>query len=236
MNNETAEVPQSSEPQEAALVSPSQEEIRKSIYEKLQKEFEVRFAREIGDFKKELQARNDELIKNEIDSWRKEQEPPSQEDIKKLLSQEYMTFDVVLFIPGEDEKAEQKTFVLWELPQTKEKEFLKKIRDQAIPIARSVGEVDFSRVDDQAESKVLAVIDQIEPLMNLLSDAVVIALNPRGKLSYIDREWVQNNVSTQRQWAITMAQMEIQRLRDFFSQLSRSSMGLGTATRAIIQP
>lgn len=205
-------------------------QLRMEIIEEVRKEFEARFLKEIADFQSTLQSKNDEFINKQIEEWREAQKPPTREEIQMLLSQEYITFDIVIFVDETENK-----FVLRELPQSVEKKFFNSVKDKLLPYVAKMNAADFEALKQDPAEKIQAVIDTFEPALNLLADAAVLALNPKGRRTEVTREWIQDNLSTYRIWTIVLGQLQIQRLRDFFSQLSRGSNGLGTMTRAFIQ-
>jgi len=163
-----------------------------------------------------LKEDNRKMMESAIDQWRKEQKPPDQEDISKVLNQEYLTFTVKL--PW---GSETKEFVIHELPMGTERKIYSLIRDKLLPRLKDIQLVDLQQGDIEEQAK--ALFNVLDPAMDILSEAVAIVLNPRGQEPTVTSQWVQDNLSSYRIWNILTAQMEVNRLRDFFSGVSLSS-------------
>jgi len=194
------------------------EEIRKDVIAEL----EGRAAKELADLKKQLEEQNQLAIDQAIAEFRAEQKPPSQEEISTLLSQDYLEFKVT--IPWEKET---RIFTITELPQRMEKKFYAKFKEELIPRAGDVAALTYDLLSGDTGNKITALLNAFEPSFDLMAEACVMILNPRNKEEAITKEWVQDNLSSYRQWNIIYAQIQVNRLRDFFSQLSRGSKGMG---------
>jgi len=201
------------------------EEIRKDVIAEL----EGRAAKELADLKKQLEEQNQLAIDQAIAEFRAEQKPPSQEEIATLLSQDYLSFKVE--IPwetgGDDGKQGIRTFTITELPQRMEKKFYAKFKEELIPRAGDVAKLTYDLLSGDTGDKITALLNAFEPSFDLMAEACVMILNPRGKETTITKDWIQDNLSSYRQWNIIYAQIQVNRLRDFFSQLSRGSKGMG---------
>lgn len=176
---------------------------------------------------KELEARQNQIITDKlavlIDKIKEEQKPPTPEDIQKLLNQDYETFSVRIMISNEeDEEPKTELFTLRELPQAAEIKFYKQFKDRLLDKSADLALFTQENIDKPFEEKIRAFMGLFSESFDLLADTVVIVLNPFGKKKYIDREWVQNNICSDRQWNIIDAQLKVNRVKDFFSKLSQS--------------
>lgn len=206
----------------------SAEYLRVEIEKEVQGRYAAKFAKEIEDFRTKMQADNDAALQRVIDDWKAQQQPPTVEEIHTLLSQEYLTFPVVIPWESETSTEKERTFTIRELPQSIEKKFYKNFKEQVISRASDLGALTFDMLEGDVGAKITKLLEVLDPAFDLMADAVVMILNPRGKEKEISREWVQENLSSYRQWNIIYAQVQVNRLRDFFSQLSRGSKGMTT--------
>jgi hypothetical protein len=216
----------------ATSTTPIVDEVRKTVTTEMQAEYEARFAKEIVEFKEKLEGENKIAIDAAIADFKKSQQPPSPEEITTLLNQEYLKFKVT--VPwdepadgSEGEADATREFVIQELPQKTEKKFYKMFKEVLIPRAEDIAAITFELLEGDAGKKIIAVLETFDPTFDLMAETCVMILDPKGKNS-ITMQWIQNNISSYRQWNIIYAQVEVNRLRDFFSQLSRSSKGMPT--------
>lgn len=192
-------------------------EIEIQLRTDLEAEFEIKLARRA----EEIEKQNNQVIAAAIEDWRKDQEKLKlqPDELNKLLTQEYAQFNVkVLTSDGE-----MREFTLIELPQSIEKKFYRMIKDRVKPrikeLASLVGEIEEGKVAGRVE----VILDLFEPALDILVAATTIVLNPFGKLQDITEEWVGENLSSARMWNIITAQEELNKLRSFFSRVSRVS-------------
>lgn len=216
----------------ATKTEPAVEHLREEIEQEVRARYDAKFVKEIEDFKQKLQLENDSALQAVIKEFKDSQKPPSEEDTRKLLQQEYLTFTVEIPWASETSTEAVRSFTIRELPQSVEKKFYKNFKEQIIPRASDLGALSFDMVEGDVGEKIKKLLETLDPAFDLMADAVVMILNPRGKEKEITREWVQDNLSSYRQWNIIYAQIQINRLRDFFSQLSRGSKGTMTAFTA----
>lgn len=187
----------------------------------VQDRFQAELAREMDKFRVQLSDANAKLIEEELARIRKDYGPPKQEDIQKLLDQEYLTFTIQVPWPGTDKKE----YVIRELPQAAEKKFYRQVKDQLLPKAKDIAAISFKLLEGNVEDKVRSVLETFDSTFDILADGVVIVLNPRDEVKEITRDWVQDNISSGRMWNILEAQMAANRLRDFFSKASLTMTG-----------
>src|ERR1019366_1147634 len=210
-------------------LTPAVEHLKETIEAEVKGRYDAKFVKEITEFRGRLQIENDVALKEVVAEFKKSQQPPTQAEIKLLLSQEHLPFDVEL--PGESDPstATTKKFPIRELPQSVEKKFYRKFKEELLPHASDLAALSFNMAaEGDVGKQIITLLETLEPGFDLMADAVVMILNPRGKEKEISREWVQDNIGSYRQWNIINAQIQINRLRDFFSQISRGSKGMTT--------
>lgn len=135
-----------------------------------------------------------------FDKWKEEQKPPTNEEIQQLLNQEYETFSLKVDTYTDDGKeGTPETFTIRELPQAAEKKFYKQFTDRVMGNVGSLQAFTQASMDQPFEQKAKGFLRLMDESFDLLSDAVVIALNPFGKNPKLTREWVQMNISSNRQ-------------------------------------
>lgn len=157
-----------------------------------------------------------EEVKKRFDEWQKAQKPPSPDDLQKLLDQEYLEFKVNLQTSdGERE------FTIVELPQASEQKFYRLFKNKLIQKASVIASIAQANMDEPMEKKFRFALDAIDESFDLLAEACVLVLNPFGK-NEVTAEWIKNNLASNRVWNIVFAQIEANRLRDFFSQISQA--------------
>lgn len=223
-------VPEAQTPEQLAWEAATRRRLSVEIESRLRSELNAENAKKFSEVREQLVAQNQEALQKELEEFKKSLEPPTKEQIADLLNQEYITFTVALLV-ADGEQAVERKFTLRELPMAKEKQFFDRVKAEIVPRARQLGEMSFEILDGDVAQKIKSAIETFEPTFDLLCEACAIALNPNKK-GNVDMEWVKENISTYRIWTILRAQLEIQRLRDFFSQLSQGSRGTTMMTRA----
>ena len=197
------------------------EALKKEITTEVRAEYQQKYEDELESFRTKLAKSNAEYIEAEITKWREQQKPPSQEDIGKMLGQVYLEFEVKL--PSPDPMKKTRTFMIRELPQVAEKKMYQHLKQKLIPLAKDMSALITQVGEPDSERALVSLLEAFEPMFDLLADVAVLALNPNGKDTQITLQWVQENLSSFRIGSIVTAQLEANRLRDFFSQLSRVS-------------
>jgi hypothetical protein len=200
-------------------------DIETEVRAKMRVEYETLFSfwkeGELDKVRKDSEKIATEGIQKLFDKWKEDQKPPTDDDIQKLLSQEYIEFNLPVNVFTED-GAHSELFVIRELPQSAEKKFYKQFKDKILKKSGSLQAFTQEGMDKPFEEKAKAFLDLFDESFEMLSEAVVICLNPFGKNQLVTKEWVQNNISSNRQWQIVDAQIKVNRLKDFFSALSQS--------------
>jgi hypothetical protein len=177
---------------------------------------------ELDKVRKESEDIAKEGIEKLFAKWKEEQKPPSHDDIQLLLGQEYETFTLKLDSMDASGEEQSEMFTIRELPQAAEKKFYRQFKDKILSKAGALEAFTQAGIDKPFEEKAKAFLDLFEDSFDMLADAVVIVLNPFNKKQLITRDWVQNNISSNRQWQMVEAQIQVNKLKDFFSRLSQS--------------
>lgn len=206
-------------------------QIETELRPKLRIEYETLFTlwktEELDKVRQESEKIANEGLKKLFDKWKEDQKPPSDEQIQLLLSQDYIDFNLQInYYDGDSEHSEQ--FTIRELPQASEKRFYKQFKDKVLSKAGELQAFTQAGIDKPFEEKAKAFLELFDESFDMLSEAVVICLNPFNKNSKVTKEWVQNNISSIRQWQIIEAQIKVNRLKDFFSKLSQSGQSTQT--------
>lgn len=200
------------------------QEVRKEFEEKL----EIWKGKELADLKAQQDKEIQEQVATLFKKWLDEQKPPSLEDVKVLLEQEYAEIPIKLGV-GENEDGSTKfqTFMIRELPQAVERKFYRQFKDRIKEKGPLLSAYIQKNMDQPFEKQMEGFLETFDGAFDVLADAVVLILNPFGKKADITTEWVQTTISSNRQYSIILAQIEVNRLRDFFSRLFRSGQKAG---------
>jgi hypothetical protein len=207
--------------QKLSLAELADPELVKSIRAELQTSMRVELENNLTDrmdkFTKELTERNETVVNEELEKIRALSKPMTPEDIQVLLSQEYMEFKVQL--PGVPDGG-TKEFCITELPQSVERKFYNVMRTKVVPLIPIITAVTNKLFEGDALENIKDVVETIEPLMEVMCELAALCLNPRGELAWVTVDWVRDHLSTARMYQVLRAQLEANRLRDFFSGLS----------------
>lgn len=212
-------IPPTTEPATPEIVIPPEHvEYYKQIEAKLRLDAEQRLLiwkkTELADLQKETDDKVRDAVAEFWDKWKAEQEPPTPKEIQDMLSQEYVEFQLPLAIGSE-----MRTFVIRELPQKIERKFYRQFKDQIATYGPQIAAFTQAQMGQTFEKTVVAFMDTFDNAFDIIADGVVLVLNPFDTDKDITREWAQNNISSSRMWNIVQAQIKVNRLRDFFSQL-----------------
>jgi hypothetical protein len=206
---------------EETVVMDQKEELERKIRAELEAEYTSRLEVEINKISARLQQENVKIVTEAIERYKKELAPPTQEDMQKLLTQEYVEFTVELKHNGQLRK-----FVIAELSQKVEKKIYKKIKDVLIPFSSELASMSLNMLEGDAAKKIVQIMNTFEPVLDVMAGIAAISLNPYGEEEDITDEWVRENLSSTRIAKIVMAQIEANKMRDFFSLLFRGSKTL----------
>jgi hypothetical protein len=206
------QVQESSEDAEARL--------RASLEIEYEEKFETRLTSEIQKISQRLVEENKKVVTEAIERYKKELAPPSEQDIQKLLEQEYVEFKIEVPV-GVGEGRQIRTFMIRELPQKAEKKIYAAIKKVLIPVSTDLIALTGDVLQGDAAKKLVQLMNTFEPAMDAMVSVAAIALNPYGEEQDIDDEWVRSNLSSTRILKVVTAQVEANKMRDFFSLLSR---------------
>lgn len=216
-------------PEEPTLAALSPEEKKMAlkvmplVERAIRKSTELKLTKANDILVEELKASNAKFIKEYTEEMRKKMAPITEDDIKKLVTQEYLEYTVV--VRTSRTTREEKTFIIQELTQKTEKKFFAMLQKTFVPNIKEISGMDFTSSADLA-SKIQGVVDKIPALIDTLSEMTQICLDPFGEDEEITVEWVQKNLSSYRQAGILAAQASANRYRDFISLISQGMSSL----------
>jgi hypothetical protein len=211
---------------EIAAQQELESEIEQRVTARLEAEYTTRLEVEINKISARLRDENTKIVTEAIERYKKELAPPTEQDMQKLLTQEYVEFTVELRFKKEGKETETKTFTIQELPQKVERRIYKKIKDVLIPFSSELAAMSMNMLEGDAAKKIVQIMNTFEPMLDVMAGIAAISLNPYGEDDDITDEWVRENMSSTRIAKIVMAQIEANRMRDFFSLLFRGSKAL----------
>ena len=93
----------------------------------------------------------------------------------------------------------------------------------------------FKLVDGDLLTQIKSLMDVFEPALDAMAEGCVICLNPKGTLAWLDVAWVRENIASDRQYNILLAQVELNKLRDFFSHLFQGYQTTTSVSQAAVQ-
>lgn len=193
-------------------------DIEARIRVKLQEEYSSRLEVEIQKISGEMQKENKKIVEEAIERFRKEMAPPSEQDIQKLLSQEYVEFTVEV----KSSQGKSRTFTIREVPIDVEKKILKKVKNILVPFASDLSALSMNLLEGDATKKIVQLMNTFEPMLDVAIGVCTICLNPFEEDEEVDEDWVRKNLGATRIVKIISAQMEANKMRDFFSLLFHS--------------
>ena len=193
-------------------------ELEQQIRTKLEAEYDARLQSEVNTISKRMTEENTKVLEAAIERFRKEMAPPSEKDVQKLLEQEYVEYQIDVKASGGT-----KHFTIRELPIAVEKKIYKKIKTILVPFASELGAISMNILEGDAAKKVLQLMNTFEPLLDVMICVCTICLNPYEEDKEVDEEWVRNNLGSTRIVKIVSAQLEANKMRDFFSLLFRNT-------------
>jgi hypothetical protein len=189
------------------------------VAEKIRVVLEADYAKRLKETVEALKDSNTKMITTEIEKIRAENGPPNPEQLGKLLSQEYQEFEVNLTAEGK-----ARHFVIKELPQFAEMQFLRTLQRTLVPHIKELSSVEWTSSGTTAE-KIQRLIDIVPEAMDMVAELAATSLDPFGEQK-IDKAWVQKNLSSFRIMSIVEAQVVAGRFRDFFYSVFRNIPGL----------
>jgi len=187
-----------------------------ALRETLQKEYDTRLEEQVKEVTQKLTEQNKQMLEETIEKIRKEMAPPSTEDVQKLLEQEYVEFEIDIKVHG---KKESRKFVIRELPNKIEKKIYKRIKDIMVPFSSELAALSMNMLEGDVAKKIVQIMDTFEPMLDTVVGVCTICLNPFGEEEDVTEDWVRENLSSTRIIKIVTAQMQCNKMRDFFSLL-----------------
>jgi len=211
-----------------------EEQLRPVVYEKatkdvlarLKEDNELRMAKVIDDLYQENEKRIQDNIKQWEEAEAKRRKPITGEELQQLLSQKYATFTVKIWSDGKEME-----FVLRELPKYYEEMFYGKVKVVLKDAMEKLGGENLRSPSENTWDKIVGLMDLFEPAFNLMAECCAICLSPMDS-SEINAEWVSKNLSSYRIVNIIKAQVELNKLRDFFSELFQGFLSGGITNPA----
>lgn len=185
------------------------------IYNAVKSQLTAKFTTDLADAAESLNTKMQEQLKTEIDKWKASLTPPSQEDLQKLLSQEYLEFSIKVRTADGKERA----FTIRELPQAVEKKFWRQLESTLVPRLKDLQGLKMILSEGEIEQKINNILNLFGKSFDIMAQTVALVLNPFNEEPDVTTEWVQDNISNSRQMNIIQAQVHVNRLRDFFSQV-----------------
>jgi hypothetical protein len=191
--------------------------------------FEVWKAKELAS----LAEAQEKVIKEEVaklvKDYQEKQKPLTQAEIQKMLEQEYVEVNIRLMVDVENaDTPQERNFVIRELPQSIERKFYRQFMDKVKAQAPKLAAFTQRNMDQPFEKVMGDFMEAFDGGFDILAGAVAIILNPFEKDKEVTAQWIADHVSLNRQYSIVMAQVEVNKLRDFFARVFRSGQQVGT--------
>jgi hypothetical protein len=203
-------------PEELSVLSPEELAIGAKILPilaaKANATAEANKARELQKQLEVLRGENQKAMEAEMDKLRKAMAPPSAQDIEKLLSQEYLSFEVKI----RDRSQSFQTFVIRELPLAAEAKFLRSLQRELVPKLKEVASIDWT---GSTAEKIQRLIEFVPSTLGMLTEMCAVCLDPFEEEG-VNKEWVERNMGLDRILSVLEAQAMAGRYRDFFLRLS----------------
>jgi len=190
----------------------------------IRQEMEANSAREIVKIREDLNAKVKETVTAKLAEIERAAGPSSSEDMRKLVTQEYLKFPITIVSVDDEDFEQTRNFTIREISQTAEKRLVLMLADRIAPLMQKFAGIKFTDAMTNAD-KLQKAIKVAPEILDITAAACVIVLNPYGRDAEITVEWVQQHVSSARQMAYIEAQFMANRIRDFFYSVSRVSQG-----------
>jgi hypothetical protein len=198
-------------------------DLEAKIRASLEVEYQKRLEDQVVEISKQLTEQNKKTVQEALDGFRKELVPPTNEEVKKLLDQEYAEVSFEIRAGTKDGVPVKRTFVIRELPQAVERRMYKKIKEILVPYSADLAAVSMNLMEGSAEKKIVQMMNTFEPMLDVMVAICAIALNPYGEEEDVDGKWVEEHLSSVRIAKIVTAQVQCNKIRDFFSLLFQGS-------------
>lgn len=193
--------------------------LKNTLRPDVRKELDIEYAKKYSAEMEIIRTESRKLVNSQMEEWRLAQKPLDEKEMKLLLSQEYISFD--LKIQHRVNKTTQvKEFTLVELPQVQEKKFLACAQKKLVTLIEESSSFEWS-MDLSTAKQIQMVLDKLPGAFDAAAELVAICLNPWDDDPEVTPEWVANYISTARMSYILITQSEVNKYRDFFSNGSR---------------
>jgi hypothetical protein len=200
-------------------------QLRPDLLKEIRSEYTSMYAIEFSQAKANLENMYAQKFDKEFAEFKKSITPLTPEELTKLVSQEYLEYEVPVREKKSD-KYEIRTFTLRELSQESEQRFLEVFKKKLVPIVREFQSADLAETEADIADKIKLVLEVVEPGFNVLSELVLVCLDPFQEDTNLTVPWVKKNLSSSRMWNIVRAQFEVNRTRDFISSVSQQVQGM----------
>lgn len=175
---------------------------------------EAKKAKELKAEVAKLVEENKKYITDEIEKIRKANTPLSTEELAKMLSQEYVTFDFKM--QGRNGTGMKNyDFVIRELPVKIERKVLTTVQKTLAARMKEIAAFDWSAGATTFE-KINSLVSMVPGMLETLAECCAICLDPYDE-NDITAEWVLSNMNVYRMMAVLQAQANASRWRDFLS-------------------
>ena len=211
-----------------AVLEAEPSELEQKLRTEYEEKYEIWKAKDLAALREDNDKKVQEQVRKLFENWQKEQKPPSLEEIKVLLDQEYGEIEIPVPIYDDNDQKTIRKFVIRELPQSIERKFYRQFKTRVKDKGPEISAFTQRNMDQPFEKQLDSFLETFDGAFDILADAVVLILNPRGKKTEITAEWVADNIASNRMYSIIMAQVEVNRLRDFFSRVFQSGQKAST--------
>lgn len=215
-----------------AVEEPVTSELEQKLRAEYEGKFEVWKAKELAALREDDDKKIQDEVAKLFTKWQKDQKPPSLDEIKLILEQEYAEVSIKIPIYDDEDQKKDETFIIRELPQSIERRFYQSFKARVKEKGPELSAFTQRNIDMPFEKQLQAFLETFDGAFDILSDAVVLILNPRGKRKVagqdVTAEWVSQNIASNRMYSIIMAQVEVNKLRDFFSRVFQSGQKAST--------
>jgi hypothetical protein len=193
----------------------------------VRQEMEVDYAGKYDEFVSKARVETQQAVAAKFEEWKKTQEPLNTDELKKLLSQEYI--DIKFDIPTEE--GGTKHFVIRELPKSVEKRFIAVVKRTLLPLLEERALAGFKwGFDSTMADKINAILDLVPNSMDMAAEIAAVCLDPLEKDKTITADWVSSHLSMSKIQAVVLLQFEANKYRDFFLHGLRLFQSLSSRT------
>ena|SRR5579859_875815 len=193
---------------------------RPKLIAEVRREFQLKLDAKILQIQQDTKDENQKYLSSVVEQFKKDSTPPTQEEIRKLLDAEYLEFPVKIKWAG---SKTPEIVVLTELSAEFERKFMRLVKEKAIPNVQLLTGLFLEMIQGTEEDKVKGFFNALETATDLLEEIVTLILNGAMEGKTVTVEDVRNSLSLNRQMSIVRAQVECNRVRDFFTHVSKLS-------------